>query len=233
MPTEWTGFWLDAHNLRWSVVDEVTFEKVASILGWGPTRSLLEIGAGRGLLSKRLYETMRADWPDLYDPCPESYEYMTRAGLRAVKSEAELRNSYDVVWSNGLVEHFEGDERQGILGKHFRRSGDWVVIVTPRRTLRRSVFRPHASIPHQIEYTEEEMRRRLGAAALECWGQPAALIGVETFCPLFGIRHIPDAWYPVVDKLAGWALPDGLIVGWARRAAVNASVGGPKAAATT
>jgi len=216
--TEWSSFWLDVRNLHWGAVDEVILERVANTLGWGPDRSLLELGAGRGLHTKRLYESMRCAEPDLYDPCPESHAYMRRAGLNAVMDESALRGHYDIVWSNGLVEHFMDDERQEIVTKHFRRSRDWVLLVVPRRNWQRRIFRPRAGVPDQVEYTEAELLQRMKVAAEEAWGRPPAALDIQSFCPFFAVRHIPDAWYPVVDALLGWALPDGLLLGWARRA---------------
>jgi hypothetical protein len=218
MSTEWSSFWLDVRNLHWGAVDEEILERVANVLGWGPERSLLELGAGRGLHTKRLCETMRCGDAETYDPCPEAYEFMLRAGLHAVKDESQLRSSYDIVWSNGLVEHFMEDPgRQDIVTRHFRLSNDWVLFVIPRANWQRRLFRPRTGVADQIEYTEAELAERMKSAAVEAWGRPPATLVVESFCPFFAVRHIPDAVYPVLDKLLGWALPDGLLIGWARR----------------
>ncbi len=200
MSTEWSSFWLDVRNLHWGAVDEVILERIANALGWGPERSLLEFGAGRGLHSKRLYETMRCADPDVHDPCPESHEFMKRAGLNAIMEDAGLKAEYDIVWSNGLVEHFEGDERQTIVAKHFRFSGDWVLLIIPRKNWQRRLFRPRKGVPHQTEYTNEELEERMQNAAVEAWGQPPATLAVDSFCPFFAVRHIPDAWCPVMGK---------------------------------
>jgi hypothetical protein len=217
MSTEWSSFWLDVRNLTWAAVDQVILERVANVLGWGPDRTLLELGAGRGLHSKLLYETMRSAEPHVYDPCPEAHEYMLRAGLHAIRDEAGLAHEYDIVWSNGLIEHFEGEERQGIVDRHFRLSRDWVLFVVPRANWQRKVFRPREGVPHQTEYTEAELEQRMRTAARNVWGREPPVLRIRSFCPLFAVRHIPDAWYPVIDKLVGWALPDGLLIGWARR----------------
>ena len=47
MSTDWSSYWQDVVNLRWTDVDQVVLEKVANTLGWGPERTLLELGAGR------------------------------------------------------------------------------------------------------------------------------------------------------------------------------------------
>ncbi len=218
MEHEWSSFWRDVRNLVWGAVDQLVLERLADVLGWGPERSLLELGAGRGLHSKALYETMRAGAPDLFDPCPEAVAFMRRAGLNATGDESELRRQYDIVWSHGLIEHFMGEERQDIVDRHFRFSRDWVLIVVPRRNWQRAIFRPRGGVPHQVEYTDDELAERLKDAALRVWGAEPAEVGVQSFCPLFAVRHIPDGVFPVVHGLVGWALPDGLLLGHARRA---------------
>jgi hypothetical protein len=218
MSIEWSPYWQDVRNLRWTVVDEAVLEKVAGLLGWGPTRSLLELGAGRGLHSRRLYETMRCDRPDLYEVSPEMLAYMERQGLRAIGDEGELRSEYDIVWSYGVPEHFEAPKRQEIIDRHFELARAWVILVIPRRTWVRTGFGRRDRIGAQ-DFTEDELAARLRAGAEKHWSDSPAAVeyGVEAFCPLFGIRHVPDALYPVVDRLVGWALPGGLLIGHARR----------------
>jgi hypothetical protein len=217
MPTEWSAFWQRAANLRWGAMDQEILEEVANLLGWGPNRTLLEIGAGRGLHSKFLYEYMRCDRPELYDPCPEAHQYITRAGLKAIAREDEITRTYDIVWSSGLVEHFFEDARQEIIDKHFRLSHDWVVLVVPRANWQRRIFRPRQEVPDAILYREGELMERMEAAALKCWGGAPAGVGHRCFAPLFGVRHIPDGIYSVADRIASPFLPAGLILGWARR----------------
>jgi hypothetical protein len=134
MSSVWSSYWRDIRNLRWTDVDQVVLEKVANTLGWGPERSLLELGAGRGLHSRLLYETMRCDRPDLYEVSPEMLSYMERQGLNAVGDDEKLRRSYDVVWSYGVPEHFEDPMRQDIIDRHFELSNEWVLVVIPRST---------------------------------------------------------------------------------------------------
>lgn len=217
MSTEWSSYWQDVRNLRWTDVDQVVLEKVANTLGWGPERTLLELGAGRGLHSKRLYELMRCDWPDLYEINPEMLLYMRRLGLNAIGPEDELKRGYDIVWSYGVPEHFEGEERQAIIDRHFELAGEWVLLVIPRDTwLRRAVGRADR-IPAR-DFTDTELRERLTSGAKKHWGGTSGVeIRVEAFCPLFGVRHIPAGLYNLTDRLVGWALPGGLLLGYARR----------------
>lgn len=217
---EWSGFWRDIRHLHWGAVDEEILTAVADVLGWGPERSLLEIGGGRGLHSKRLWESGRAGSATVYELAAETRVLVERAGIAwtgELPPDPSASDLYDIVWSNGVVEHYEGQARQEIVDDHFRRSRDWVVVVAPRANWQRRIFRPRHGVPDQWEYSVPEMRERLATAARNVWGEGPAAIGARSFCPLFAVRHIPDGVYPIVAKLAGWALPDGLVIGWARR----------------
>lgn len=216
MSTEWSPYWQDVSNLRWTDVDEVVLEKVANELGWGPERSLLEYGAGRGTHSRRLYEMMRCDEPDLYEVNPEMLLYMKRQGLNAIGETDELRRQYDIVWSYGVPEHFEEPQRQEIIDRHFELSREWVLLVIPRATWLRAALGRHDRIPAH-DFTDAEFRDRLAGGAERHWGGVDGVdIKVESFCPLFGIRHIPAGFYNVTDALMGWTLPGGLLLGTAR-----------------
>ncbi|MBD3367088.1 MAG: hypothetical protein GF405_02795 [Candidatus Eisenbacteria bacterium] len=218
MSHEWSNYWQDARNLRWSIVDQIVLDRVATVLGWGPDRTLLELGAGRGLHSHRLFELMRCERPDLYEVNPEMLRYMERMGFNAIGDDADLKHEYDIVWSYGVPEHFEEPMRQEIIDRHFELSRDWVLLVIPRKTwLRRSVARTDR-IPAR-DFTDEELRDRLKRGAERHWKKGASVVVVEHFCPLFGIRHIDDSLFPVVEALTGWALPGGLLIGWGRREA--------------
>jgi hypothetical protein len=215
MSDEWSGYWQNVRNLRWTDVDQVVLERVANTLGWGPERTLLELGAGRGLHSKYLFEMMRCDEPDLYEVSQEMLMYMRRRGLNAVGDEDRLKAGYDIVWSYGVPEHFEEPMRQEIIDRHFELSHGWVLLVIPRATWLRNMVGREDRIPAR-DFTDEELASRLADGAVRHWGGSSDVrIRVESFCPLFGVRHIPAGWYNLVDRLVGWALPGGLLIGWA------------------
>ena len=218
MESEWSSYWREVGNLRWTDVDRVVFEKVGNTLGWGPERSMLELGAGRGLHSRLLYEAMRCDLPDLYEVNEEMLRYMERQGLNAIGDEGQLRTNYDIVWSYGVPEHFEEPMRQTIIDRHFELTGEWVLMVIPRSTWFRKFLGRTDRVPAR-DFTDDELAARLKSGADKHWGEAGATVTfhVESFCPLFGVRHIPAGWYNLVDRLVGWALPGGLLLGYARR----------------
>jgi len=217
MSTEWSEYWQDVVNLRWTDVDQVVLERVANTLGWGPDRTLLELGAGRGLHSRQLFDMMRCARPDLYEVSPEMLLYMKRLGMNAIGDDNDLQSSYDIVWSYGVPEHFEEPTRQNIIDRHFELSDGWVLLVIPRATWLRSLLGRHDRIPAR-DFTYGELARRLADGAAKHWGDPDSVeIHVTDFCPLFGVRHIPVGWYNLVDRLVGWTLPGGLLLGWAKK----------------
>ena len=217
MSTIWSSYWHDVCNLRWTDADLVTLEKVANTLGFGPQRSLLELGAGRGLHSKFLYEMLRCEKPDLYEINPEMLLYIERQGLNAISDNEKLKQRYDIVWSYGVPEHFEDPERQEIIDRHFELAGEWVLLVIPRATWLRKAIGRNDRVPAR-DFTDAEFRERLERGAKKVWGQTDGVdFHVESFFPLYGVRHIPAGWYNIMDRLVGWALPGGLLIGWARR----------------
>ena len=218
MTGDWTAFWHRMANLRWSATDQHVLEVVGDLLGWGPGRTLLELGAGRGWHSRVLNMTGRCGDLTLCDTAPEAQT----VGHRSVPNayiQSHPTGQHDVVWSFGLVEHFDPADakaRQDIIDRHFAHSGDWVVIVVPAATWTRRMFRPRGEVPDQWGYTVEELQMRMLGGAYRHWGWPYS-IEMATFAPLFGIRHIPDAFYWPLTRLFGWLLPKNLLVGVARR----------------
>ena len=144
--------------------------------------------------------------------------YMRRMGLNAIENEEDMKRHYDIVWSSGVPEHFEEPMRQQIIDQHFEHSRGWVLLVIPRDTwLRRAIGR-HDRIPAR-DFTDDELAERLKRGASKHWADAGTNIEfhVESFCPLFGVRHIPQGWYNIIDRLVGWALPGGQLFAWARR----------------
>ena len=193
-------------NLRWGALDQHILEVVGDALGWGPDRTLCELGGGPGLHSLKLKATGRCGETTIVDPCPEARVLAGRFSHRTLVEQPD--ELFDVVWSSGLVEHFFGPARQAIVDGHFRLASGTVVLVVPAATWTRELFPPRAEVPDSTLYTATELYKRMT--------RPGWTVEVSGFAPLFGIRHIPDAFYPVVDRMVGWALPDNLLLGVAR-----------------
>ena len=212
--SDWSGFWQKMTNLRWSACDQHVLEVVGDTLGWGPERTLLEIGCGRGMHSHQLHQAGRCGRIDLVDEADEARRLACRLPFArdyegGWATDALPTHTYDIVWSSGVVEHYFGDERQDIIEDHFRLADEWVVLVVPRQTWTRWLFPPRADVPLCRLYSKDELHKRMA--------RPGWDVTVTTFAPLFGLRHIPDAFYPVLTKLLGLFLPDNLLIGIARK----------------
>lgn len=211
---DWCDYWQDMRNLRWGALDRHLLEVVGDAMGWGPHRELLELGGGRGWHSRSLYLTGRCGSMCVADRSPEARMLARRAGC---ETTGEPGQEADVVWSSGLIEHFSGHARQGIVDDHFRLAREQVVIVVPAANLQRRLSPPRPETPWAKLYTEEELWDRMVEAALNVWGTEADLT-LQSFAPLFGVRHIPDALYPTLSRLVRPFLNGGLIIGTARKA---------------
>ena len=205
--SEWSEYWRNMKNLRWSALDQHILEVVGNAMGWGPDRSLLELGGGRGLHSTKLDATCRCGDTTIMDPCIEARLLASRLGHATWAFLPNRR--FDIVWSYGLVEHFPDLARQDLVDHHFRLAREQVVIVVPAATWTRGLSPPRAGTPQQWNYSRRQLLREMA--------HPGWTVSITSFAPLFGIRHIPDAFYPVVDKLVGWALPGNLLLGVARK----------------
>ena len=212
---DWSEYWRSMKNLQWSALDQHVLEVVGNAMGWGPDRSLLEIGAGRAAHSTALWRAGRCGDFDVVEPSPAAQTLMARippfstCSPMCYNNADEIGVQYDIVWSYGLIEHFPDIEAQDIVDHHFRLAREQVVIVVPAATWTRRLSPPRADVPWQRNYTKRALRRKMA--------HPGWAITITSFAPLFGLRHIPDAFYPVVDSLTGWALPGNLLLGVAEK----------------
>jgi len=212
----WAGFWHKAENHRWSAVDEHVLHEVARAMGWGPERWLLELGGGRGEHSKRLAEMGRCVAPPIiYDTSKDANLLAERRGCEAVPAMA-IPGHCAVVWSYGLVEHFDADDRERMVRNHFVLATEMVVIVVPARTWTRKLSPPRPEVPWQRELTAGELLAEMTLAAVQD-GRSWRVEKPRAFAPLFGLRHIPDAVYEVLTPFAERVLPGNLLIGVARR----------------
>lgn len=112
-------------------------------------KSVLELGAGTGRLSYLLLEAgavsvtmvdnarkaLELSRTLFQDVDPERYEIVD-SDVFEFKPEAP----YDLVFSSGLIEHFEGEARQRIVDIHLQHSRDRVRILHPSNRLYNRVF---------------------------------------------------------------------------------------------
>lgn len=105
-----------------------------------PNPNVIEIGGGSGFLSGLLAQ--RLGWNiTVLDNNPDALEFGRRLNPNpAVNFEAgdlfQCQGSYDLVFSDGLIEHWYPKERHRVIRRHadLARSGGYVVIFVPRDT---------------------------------------------------------------------------------------------------
>jgi ubiquinone/menaquinone biosynthesis C-methylase UbiE len=108
--------------------------------------SIAEIGCGSGELTARLLEKFGGD-AVLIDNCENALKVakanFKRHGLKNVKFvkgnlfDLKLKAKFDVVHSEGLIEHFAGEEQRKAIEAHKRllKKGGWLLICVPRPAL--------------------------------------------------------------------------------------------------
>lgn len=207
-PDSWNTYW----NKHWNwekVFRKVTSEAYFNLIGdyCHPLegKKILELGFGTGLTSAKLAE-FGAD-VTLIDNSEEALK-LARRNFEILGVEGEfiygdvfdldlssLAGRFDVVFSEGLVEHFSGEERQEIFNIHSRcAKKDALVFIAipniynlPRVTISRFVDkfinrfnRIWIDVP-QVDLTSSELEGRVRASGLE----PEEITGV-----LFPISHL-------------------------------------------
>lgn len=143
-------------NGRWSSVDEVNydfmtryiFEKMSSKFSFHNKR-ILELGCGTGRLSYLALKRGAAN-VTLVDSslkavvlaqglfikeCPDSYSIIHSDIFEFVPNER-----YDLVFSSGLIEHFKGNARPGIVKKHMHLSLSDCIIIHPTDNVYSAIF---------------------------------------------------------------------------------------------
>lgn len=155
-------------------------------------RSYCEIGAGRGVFG-RLALQAGASRVCLVDRSPEAIRLCREflgddervSYVLADAAEYEAEQKFDVVLSNGLIEHFVGADQDLIVQAHIAQSRDLVVLMTPASPHfnDRRVRYPWALKLYgpQFPLTLAGMRSVLERAGLE-------VVLVERFYPLYSIK---------------------------------------------
>ncbi len=103
---------------------------------------ILEFGAGSGMATARLLERFGGR-ATLIDYSPEAKIFFDDLEKGQLEIEyilgdlfdLELSGVYDIVFSDGLVEHFQGKELDELIRKHrqFLAGNGYVLIIVPRR----------------------------------------------------------------------------------------------------
>ncbi|MCK4545953.1 MAG: class I SAM-dependent methyltransferase [Candidatus Eisenbacteria sp.] len=139
----WDRYWRDCPELagKLTSVDAAVLRVLQEWCGPLQSRSLLEAGSGSGKISRVLaLEGARTCLVDLSNQAirlsRESFRQKGALGsfLRASILQFPFGdNCFDIVWNEGVVEHFDANTRKQIVGEMARvcRQGGWVVTFAP------------------------------------------------------------------------------------------------------
>jgi SAM-dependent methyltransferase len=211
----------------WSLLDEVVVDDLDREV-WRNLachvdfrgRSLLELGCGRGLLS-RFAVAAGARSATLVDQAPEALRIARQ--LLADSPEAEFVQTdvlgyggdrrFDIVLSSGLLEHFKGEQLASCLEVHARHAAGVVAIIVPSTPHYNEVQCRTRRFVQTFGYERPVSARRMAGLMRAARIRPLVL---RRFHPLYNLRaywSIPrtgmgvidrrlDRWYRKVDSWA-------------------------------
>jgi len=141
---------------------------------------IIELGAGTGLNSILLAKILNAKKVVLVDNNEEALKIIkTNFKKEKLDNIAEfvkadifklkLKEKFDIVHSEGLIEHFQGEERVKIFEKHVElcKKRGYIIIFVPYMSLKYRVIRSTLEFLNQwiyydeVPYTKEELYRML------------------------------------------------------------------------
>jgi len=215
MAEGWSRFWADADNLHWGAVDRQVLRHIADAIGPRHNWEALEVGAGRGFHSHALWLTARVGKAYAADTEPIARVMCQRNGLTVLPDNPARWGQFDLVWSYGLCEHgLDAEERQRLVDLHFLHAKRMVLIIVPARNWQRRWFPSQCD---QLEFSVDELRERIDKACTTIWAESTGSYYAKGFAPLFGVRHIPDSVYPILDRMTRKILKPGLLMAVAQR----------------
>ncbi len=143
---EWTSIWnskiIKVLDFPWRFLMWRNYLKLLKQINIGSECKVLELGSGMGINSFKLKKKFKCD-VTLVDSCcsvlEKSKEFFRNRNMKAniIKSDAlsvKSKEKYDVVFSEGLLEHFSGKERKDIFKKHVElaKPNGYIIVFVPR-----------------------------------------------------------------------------------------------------
>ena len=150
-----------------------------------PNQSVLELGSGTGELSGILAKNGRK--VTLLDYSSKSLEF-SKAVFKYAKLNAEFvhadllkplpfdDNSFDCVWSSGLLEHFTNDQLNFIMNESVRVSKNMVISMVPNAN----------SFPYRVGKWYQESK------GLWIWGKEKPRFTLRNYFQRAGLRNIVE-----------------------------------------
>lgn len=144
--TDWNSFWIKSQNniyirATWQVIRKLrnkTIRKLFSGITQVDNVNILELGSADGNMALFLLKYFNAKYATIVDNCSYIARKISRKpeGVKFVFKnifELDINNEYDVVCSDGLIEHFVDNLREKLLYIHINASktGGYILIFCP------------------------------------------------------------------------------------------------------
>ncbi|MEM5812443.1 MAG: class I SAM-dependent methyltransferase [Candidatus Aenigmatarchaeota archaeon] len=201
METDWTRHWESNYGglmwnfWRWRI--KRAYRKLLNHTGMkSPT--VLELGSGSGANSIAIAEILNSKEIMLVDMNEKALEISKKLAkdsglllnLSYIKQDIlslDLGKRFDIVHSEGLIEHFYGKERLKVFGKHveFCREGGFVIIFVPNRNIIYSSFRLFFKMLNRWIWDEKALTKKQ----------------LRNLCAHFGLKIIKEYTSPLIHEM--------------------------------
>lgn len=151
--THWTQHWREANSFDFRRHSNLVWECYSDLLDGLVLEEpkILELGCGSGLNSMRLVHTFGGDAVlldrnDAALSIAKGVSTLTGLDGGVVRGDIgtpPIRGEYDLVHSEGVIEHFEQTDRVVDLHKRYCRRGGYVLIMAPSPGIRYSLLRAY------------------------------------------------------------------------------------------
>lgn len=167
--TDWTKYY-NKPKSRFSIITQkITLKYIMDIIkevGMVGQWTIMECGGGNSCFAGSVVEDLDIAQYDIIDKCEVSVEKADEKDVIAhtycldLTEKIETENiiqSYDFVYSVGLVEHFSDTDRQKVIANHFElcKPDGYVLITAPTPTFKYRFIRKCMEILHVWQFWDE------------------------------------------------------------------------------
>jgi len=172
MQTDWTKHWDVFNSVSWKFWDwriSHVYKKLLKNVKMKNVK-ILELGSGSGINSLNLAKTFKADEITLVDFNEKALNISkdvfkdSNVKIRFLKRDVlnlNLKEKFDIVHSEGLVEHFYGKDRIKIFKKHaeFCKKNGLIIIFAPHENFNYYVFKKIYKMANKWTWDEKPVTR--------------------------------------------------------------------------
>lgn len=142
------GRWAKEEKVTLDFMTRYIMEQLSTVVSFD-NKSVLELGAGTGRLSYLILKA-GARKVTLVDSSKKAIQLATSLFSNENRHKYEIiesdilnfspRESFDIVFSSGVIEHFKNEQRLEIIFKHWELTREHCLLVHPTNTLYAAVF---------------------------------------------------------------------------------------------